>query len=71
VAGIVGQVLDGLGRSRLAEIIGAHARVPGESQIFSADFNIGPLMLGGIVLLLVAGVFEYGRRLQKDTEGLV
>jgi hypothetical protein len=25
----------------------------------------------GMVLLLVAGVFEYGRRLQKDTEGLV
>ncbi|QHK19734.1 hypothetical protein GU243_08330 [Pseudarthrobacter psychrotolerans] len=70
VAGMVGQVLDGMARSRLAEMIGANARVPEESQIFSANFNLGPLMLG-IVLLLVAGVFEYGRRLQKDTEGLV
>jgi hypothetical protein len=25
----------------------------------------------GLVLVLVAGVFELGRRLQKDTEGLV
>jgi len=70
VAGTVGQVLDEVGRSRLAEMIGANARAGGEAQVFSAEFNIGPLMLG-MVLLLVAGVFEYGRRLQKDTEGLV
>ncbi|MET1088352.1 MAG: hypothetical protein ABWY04_14740 [Arthrobacter sp.] len=71
VSGTLGQVLDGVGRSRLAEMIGANARVPGESHFFfSANFNLGPLMLG-IVLLLVAGVFEYGRALQKDTEGLV
>jgi hypothetical protein len=25
----------------------------------------------GIALLLVAGVFQFGRRLQTDTEGLV
>jgi hypothetical protein len=70
VAGTVGQVLDGVGRTRLAEMIGANARAVGEAQIFSAEFNVGPLMVG-IVLLLVAGVFQYGRRLQKDTEGLV
>jgi len=70
VAGMAGQVLDGLGRSRLAEMIGANPRIRGESQIFSAEFNLAPFMLG-IALLLVAGVFEYGRRLQKDTEGLV
>ena len=35
-----------------------------------AEFNIAPLAIG-LVLLLVAGVFQYGRRLQKDTEGLV
>jgi hypothetical protein len=70
VSGMAGQILDGVGRSRLAEMIGANARVPGESQVFSAEFNTGPLMLG-IALLLVAAVFEYGRRLQKDTEGLV
>ena len=70
VAGTVGQVLDGVGRSKLAEMIGANARGAGEVPVFSAEFNIGPLMLG-MVLLLVAGVFEYGRRLQIDTEGLV
>ena len=70
VAGTVGQVLDGVGRTRLAEIIGVNARAVGEAQIFSAEFNVGPLMLG-VVLLLVAGVFQYGRRLQNDTEGLV
>jgi hypothetical protein len=70
VTGMAGQVLDGVGRSRLAEMIGANAQVPGESRIFSAEFNAGPLLLG-IALLLVAAVFEYGRRLQQDTEGLV
>ncbi|WP_240719923.1 hypothetical protein [Pseudarthrobacter sp. NamB4] len=70
VAGMSGQVLDGVGRSRLAEIVGANPRGPGESQVFPAEFDTGPLMLG-IALLLVAAVFEYGRRLQKDTEGLV
>jgi hypothetical protein len=70
VSGTVGQVLDGVGRSRLAEMIGANARTLGESQIFSAEINLVPFMLG-IALLLIAGVFEYGRRLQKDTEGLV
>lgn len=67
---MAGQVLDGVARSRLAEMIGANACTPGESQIFSAHFDGGPLMLG-IALLLVAAVFEYGRRRQKDTEGLV
>jgi hypothetical protein len=70
VAGMAGQILDGVGRSRLAEMIGANARIAGETQIFSAEFNLAPSLLG-MALLLVAGVFEYGRRLQKDTEGLV
>ncbi|MFC7849842.1 hypothetical protein ACFUTU_15340 [Arthrobacter sp. NPDC057388] len=70
VAGTVGQVLDGVGRTRLAEMIGVNARAVGESYIFVAEFNIAPLAIG-LVLLLVAGFFQYGRRLQKDTEGLV
>jgi hypothetical protein len=70
VAGMAGQVLDGVGRSRLAQLIGANARTAGESPVFSAEFNLAPSFLG-IALLLIAGVFEYGRRLQKDTEGLV
>lgn len=70
VAGTVGQILDSLARSRLADLIGVNGHVPGESYIFSLDFNAGPLVLG-IALVLVAGVFQFGRRLQKDTEGLV
>lgn len=70
LAGTTGQVLDSIARSRLAEMIGANQRTPDEVYIFSADFNLGPLM-AGIVLVLVAGVFQFGRRLQKDTEGLV
>lgn len=70
VAGMAGQILDGIGRSRLAEMISANARAAGESQIFSAEINLTPFIVG-IALLLIAGVFECGRRLQKDTEGLV
>lgn len=70
LAGTVGQILDSIARSRLADLIGANVRVPGEYYLFSLDFNVGPLVLG-IALLLVAGVFEFGRRLQRDTEGLV
>jgi hypothetical protein len=36
----------------------------------AADFDPAPLFFG-FVLLLVASAFEYGARLQKDTEGLV
>jgi hypothetical protein len=70
VAGTVGQVLDAVGRSRIAEMIGVNARTPGESPAFSAEFSLAPLLVG-TGLLLIAGVFEYGRRLQKDTDGLV
>ena len=70
VFGTVGQILDSIARSRLAELIGANARTPGEAYSFSADFNLAPLVLG-LVLVLVAGVFQFGRRLQQDTEGLV
>lgn len=70
VFGTVGQILDSIARSRLAEFIGANARTPGEAYSFSADFNLAPLLLG-LVLVLVAGVFQFGRRLQQDTEGLV
>jgi hypothetical protein len=33
-------------------------------------FNLGPLV-AGIMLIMVAAVFQFGGRLQKDTEGLV
>jgi hypothetical protein len=70
VAGTFGQVLDSAGRHRVAQAIGANDGGTGESIIFSAHFNVGPLM-AGIVLILVAAVFQFGGRLQKDTEGLV
>ncbi|MDR6413361.1 hypothetical protein [Pseudarthrobacter sulfonivorans] len=70
LAGTVGQVLDGWGRARLAELIAANERTPGQSYSFSAQFDLWPLAVG-LVLMLVAGVFQYGRRLQTDTEGLV
>lgn len=70
VFGTVGQTLDAIARSRLAELIGANARTPGESYGFSADFNLAPVVLG-MVLILIASVFQYGRRLQQDTEGLI
>lgn len=70
IAGTVGQVIDSVARNRLAELVGANQRTPDESIIFMADFNIGPVM-AGIVLVLVAGVFQFGLRLQKDAEGLV
>jgi len=70
VAGTIGHLLDQIARSRLAEMIGANQRIPGEEIIFVGDLPLGPAV-AGIVLILVAGVFQFGRRLQKDTEGLV
>jgi len=69
IASAIGQVLDQVARGRLAELIGANQRSV-EDIIFVGYFNVAALM-AGVVLVLVAGVFEYGRRLQKDTEGLV
>ena len=70
LAGTVAQALSAAARNRLAELIDANQRTPGESILFVADFNLLPL-LAGIVLVLVAGVFQFGRRLQRDTEGLI
>lgn len=70
VAGTIGQILDQIARSRLAEAIGANQRIPGEAIIFRGDLPLGPAV-AGIVLILVAGVFQFGGRLQKDTEGLI
>lgn len=70
VAGSVGQVLDQIARSRLAEAIGVNARSAAEAISFTAHFNFAPAT-AGLILVLVAGVFQFGGRLQKDTEGLV
>jgi hypothetical protein len=70
LAGSAAQVLDSTARNRLAEFIGANPHFPGESVIYVTDFNFVPLTAGA-TLILVAGVFQAGRRLQKDTEGLI
>ena len=70
VAGTIGQLLDQIARSRLAEAIGANQRIPGEEIIFMGELPLGPA-IAGIALILIAGVFQFGGRLQKDTEGLV
>jgi hypothetical protein len=56
--------------TRVADLVAGSGRDPGEWVILAAEFTTGPLMLG-IVLVLIAAVFQYGRRLQNDTEGLV
>lgn len=70
VSGTVGQILDQIARSRLAEVIGANKRIVGETIIFQGDLPLGPAVTG-IALILVAGIFQFGNRLQKDTEGLI
>ncbi|RAX45616.1 hypothetical protein DQ354_09035 [Arthrobacter sp. AQ5-06] len=67
-AGSAGQVLDAIASAAVARLIAANGQTDG--VILAADFNFAPL-LAGIVLVLIAGVFQFGRRLQKDTEGLV
>jgi hypothetical protein len=70
LAGTFGQVLDGWALGRVAEMIAANGRTPGLSHGFAAEINATPLTIG-LVMVLIAGVFQYGRRLQQDTEGLV
>jgi len=67
-AGGAAQVLDAIARTEIARHIGANGQP--DNVIFAADFNIAPLV-AGTVLMLVAGVFQFGGRLQKDTEGLI
>lgn len=69
-AGSIAQVLDQVARNRLAEAIGVNAPTAEEGIGFVGQFNFAPVV-AGLVLILVAGVFQFGGRLQKDTEGLV
>lgn len=70
LAGSTAQALDAAARSRIAELISASQVASGETLVYVSNFNLAPL-LAGIALTLIAGVFQSGRRLQKDTEGLV
>lgn len=70
LAGTVGQVLHGFALTRVAELVAVAGRPADEMVLFEGDLSAGPLVLGA-VLMLVAGAFQYGRRLQQDTQGLV
>ena len=70
VATTLGQVIDGQARTNVAEMIGASGREPGAVYLISTEFDLWPLTVG-LILVLVSGVFQYGRRIQKDTDGLV
>lgn len=70
LAGTAGQVLDQLARTRLADAIGLNSDSAPGSVIFEGDISLLPVV-AGIALILIAGVFQFGGRLQEDTEGLV
>jgi hypothetical protein len=70
LAGSAGQVLDAIGRTRLADTIGANGDTGNEYAIYVGTFSPAPAV-AGLVLILVAGAFQYGRRLQHDAEGLI
>ncbi|CAI3799315.1 DUF2975 domain-containing protein [Pseudarthrobacter sp. MM222] len=68
VTGSAAQILSGTGRGLLAERL-TDATNSGEA-VYVTDFNFGTL-IAGLVMVLFAGVFRFGRRLQQDTDGLV
>ncbi|MDN3480920.1 hypothetical protein QMA10_03145 [Arthrobacter sp. APC 3897] len=70
LAGSAGQVIDTIGRTRLADVIGVNGDAGAGYVLFVGSFSLAPAV-AGLALVLVAGAFQYGRRLQKDTEGLV
>ena len=70
LAGSAGQVIETLGRTRLGDVIGLDQGTGSEYPIFVGTFSFAPLV-AGLVLIMVAAAFQYGRRLQKDTEGLI
>ena len=70
LAGSASQVIDTIGRTRLADAIGLDQGTGSGYTIFVGTFSFAPAV-AGLLLILVAAAFQYGRRLQKDTEGLV
>lgn len=69
--GLFGQLLGAIGRAVVVEDLAAST--PDTTDIFWTlllDLDLAPLGWG-FALALVAGAFEIGTRLQRDTEGLV
>jgi Protein of unknown function (DUF2975) len=44
---------------------------PGSPFVMGIRFSIGPVLLGGLLLLVLAEAFRQGERLSEDVEGLV
>ena len=70
LAGTAGQVLSGFALPRITDLVVGEGRPAAGTILFEGELTSWPLVLGTI-LMLVAGVFQYGRRLQQDAEGLV
>jgi len=71
VGGMLGQVSGAFGRSIVVEQLTAAApAVTDLFWIFRLDLDLAPLGWG-FALALIAGAFEIGQRLQRDTAGLV
>ncbi|MCC3270227.1 hypothetical protein MUG94_03900 [Arthrobacter gengyunqii] len=70
LAGSAGQAVDTVARTRLADSIGLDQGTGNEYVLFAGTFSFAPAV-AGLLLVLVAGAFQYGRRLQRDTEGLI
>jgi hypothetical protein len=67
-AGAFAPLLGGIARAQAVEHLPASAT--GSFRTFLVTFDLAPIGWG-IALALIASAFEVGRRLQRDTEGLV
>jgi ribose/xylose/arabinose/galactoside ABC-type transport system permease subunit len=67
-AGMAAQVLDAAARNRLVASLSLFPHAGGNYYIM--EFNPAPLAVG-LVMALIAGIFQRGQRLQRDSEGLV
>lgn len=67
VAGMIGPLLGAIARAQAVELL------PASPDVFWAFlYELDPSPIGwGIALALVVSAFEVGRRLQRETEGLV
>lgn len=71
VGGMLGQLFGAFGRAALvAHVAASDPGVLDELWTFLLELDLAPLGWG-LALALIAGAFEIGRRIQRDTEGLV
>nr|WP_231709330.1 hypothetical protein [Arthrobacter sp. zg-Y895] len=70
LVGTFSQGLYGIAVPRVADLVVMERQTGDELVLFEGTLSPWPLVLS-LVLILVAGVFQYGRRIQQDTDGLV